>query len=199
MGMHHLGVHLGNPLSGYESTGGGEAVGLAQLCEKAMRFPAVDPVMSDEQLTQKLKSWIVTRKAEANRDKTVAGAKYPHLCRFAEHLHAGLGDSIRIVSVDQNIEASIRSLQSRSEKHRGQWFAATDDQCEQLQRSLLEHRDAFIAAHPDVPVFRIEFAERTTYPEEVIKNLIEFLGIEPTEGEIASAIDHVNPDLRKHG
>ena len=61
------------------------------------------------------------------------------------------------------------------------------------------HRDAFIAAHPDVPVFRIEFAELTTYPEEVIKNLIEFLGIEPTEEEIASAIDHVNPDLRKHG
>jgi hypothetical protein len=30
-----------------------------------MRFPAVDPVISDDQLAQKLKSWIVTRKAEA--------------------------------------------------------------------------------------------------------------------------------------
>ena len=151
------------------------------------------------QLTQQLKSWIVTRKAEANRDKTVAGAKYPHLCRFVEHLHAGLGNSLRIISVERDIEASIRSLQSRSEKHRGQWFAGTDEQCETLQRSLLEHRDAFIKSHPDVPVFRIEFAELVTYPEEVIKNLIEFLGIEPTEEEISSAIDHVNPDLRKHG
>lgn len=199
MVMHHLGVHMGNQLGGYETTGGGEAVGLAQLCEKAMRFPAVDPTMSDAQLTQQLKSWIVTRKAEANRDKTVAGGKYPHLCRFVEHLHAGLGNSLRIVSVEREIEASIRSLQSRSEKHRGQWFAATDVECETLQRSLLQHRDDFIKSHPEVPVFRIEFAELVTYPEEVIKNLIEFLGIEPTEEEIASAIDHVNPDLRKHG
>ena len=199
MVMHHLGVHMGNQLSGYEATGGGEAVGLAQMCENAMRFPAVDPAWTDEKLSQKLKSWIGQRKAEANRDKTVAGAKYPHLCRFAEHLHSALGDSLRIITVDRDIEASIRSLQSRSEKHRGQWFAANDEECEQLQRSLLEHRDNFIAAHPKVPVFRIEFAELTTYPEEVITNLIEFLGIEPTEEEIASAIDHVNPDLRKHG
>lgn len=38
-----------------------------------------------------------------------------------------------------------------------------------------------------VPVFRIDFAELTTYPEEVIANLIEFLGIEPADEEIASA------------
>ena len=31
--------------------------------------------------------------------------------------------------------------------------------------ALLEHRDEFIATHPDVPVFRIDFAELTTYPE----------------------------------
>src|SRR6056297_4246436 len=199
MVMHHLGVHLGNQLSGYEATAAGEAVGLAQLCEKAMRFPATDPVISDQQLTQQLKSWIVQRKAEANRDKTVAAGKYPHLCRFVKQLHEALGDSLRIVSVNRDIEASIRSLKSRSEKHRGQWFAATDEDCERLQRSLLEHRDAFIASHPEVPVFHIDFSELTTYPAEVINNLIEFLDIEPTAEEIAAAIDHVNPQLRKHG
>jgi hypothetical protein len=199
MVMHHLGVHLGNQLSGYEATGGGEAVGLAQLCESAMRFPAIAPVWPDHQLVQKLKSWIVQRKAEANRDKTFAAGKYPHLCRFVSHLHEALGDSLRIISVNRDIEASIRSLKSRSEKHRGQWFAATDEDCERLQRSLLEHRDAFIASHPEVPVFHIDFSELTTYPEEVINNLIEFLGIEPTAEEIAAAIDHVNPQLRKHG
>ncbi|WP_442511654.1 sulfotransferase [Novipirellula sp. SH528] len=199
MVMHHLGVHMGNQLGGYEATGGGEAVGLAQLCEKAMRFPAVDPTMSDEQLTQQLKSWIVTRKAEANRDKTVAGGKYPHLCRFVEHLHAGLGGSLKVISVERDIEASIRSLQNRSEKHRGQWFAASDEQCERLQRCLMQHRDAFLEKHPEIDVFRIEFAELTTHPEEVIRNLIEFLGIQPTDEEIASAIDHVNPELRKFG
>ena len=190
---------MGNQLGGYEATGGGEAVGLSQICEKVMRFPATDPNVSDEQLTQTLKSWIVTRKSEANRDRTVAGGKYPHLCRFVEHLHAGLGDSLRIVSVERDIEASVRSLQNRSEKHRGQWFAADDEACETLQRSLLAYRDEFIASHPDVPVFRLEFSELTTYPEEVISNLIEFLGIEPTPDEIQSAIEHVNTELRKLG
>ena len=199
MVMHHLGVHMGNQLGGYEATGGGEAVGLAQLCERAMRFPATDPGISDQQLTQQLKSWIVARKSEANRDKTVAGGKYPHLCRFAGHLHEALGDSLRIISVHRDIEASIRSLQDRSNKHRGQWFAADDDACDMLQRSLADHRDRFIEEHPDMPVFRIEFSELTADPERVIRELVEFLGIEPTEEELASAIAHVNPDLRKHG
>ena len=53
--------------------------------------------------------------------------------------------------------------------------------------------------HPEVPVFKIEFAELTADPERVIRELVEFLGIEPTEDELASAIAHVNPDLRKHG
>lgn len=50
-----------------------------------------------------------------------------------------------------------------------------------------------------MPVFRIEFAELVTYPEEVIGNLVEFLGITPTQDEVQSAIEHVNPDLRKFG
>jgi hypothetical protein len=87
MVMHHLGVHMGNELGGYEATGGGEAIGLANLCEKAMRFPAIDPKIPDGQLAKQLKAWIVTRKAEAIRDRTVAGGKYPHLCRFANHLY----------------------------------------------------------------------------------------------------------------
>jgi len=48
-----------------------------------MRFPAIDPKIPDGQLAKQLKAWIVTRKAEAIRDRTVAGGKYPHLCRFA--------------------------------------------------------------------------------------------------------------------
>ncbi|HQX49992.1 MAG TPA: hypothetical protein PLR25_08795, partial [Planctomycetaceae bacterium] len=49
-----------------------------------------------------------------HREKTVAGAKYPHLCRFAEHLFVGRGDSLRIISVERDINASIESQQNRS-------------------------------------------------------------------------------------
>ena len=130
---------MGNELGGYEATGGGEGIDLAHLCEKAMRFPAIDPKAADGQLNKQLKAWIVTRKAEAIRDRTVAGGKHPHLCRFANNLYGDLGNSLRIIAVDRLIEASIRSLQDRSKRHPGQWFAAGDEACNKLQRSLLEY------------------------------------------------------------
>ena len=190
---------MGNELGGYEATGGGEAIGLAQLCEKAMRFPATNPTINEEQLTKQLKAWVVARKSEAVRDRTVAGGKYPHLCRFARHLHTAIGPSLRIIAVDRPIEASIRSLQDRSRRHPGEWFAASDVECERLQHSLLEYREAFICEHPDVPVHRIDFAKLTEDPEGEILRLVDFLGIEPTLEEINSAVSHVNPQLRKFG
>jgi hypothetical protein len=114
-------------------------------------------------------------------------------------LYAGLGDSLRIIAVDRPIEASIRSLQDRSNKHRGQWFSADDAACERLQRSLLEHRERFIKSHPKVPVLRVDFAELTKDPAAGIARLVEFLGIDPTDEELESAIAHVNPELRKFG
>ncbi len=199
MVMHHLGVHMGNELGGYESTGGGEAKGLSKLCEHAMRFPATDPTMLDDELARQLKAWIIPRKAEAKRDHTVAGGKYPHLCRFTNHLHAALGGSLRIVAVDRDIEASIRSLQDRSRKHAGKWYSGTDEQCESLQRSLMKHREQFIDAHSEIPVHRIDFAELTSDPVAAIEQLIKFVCIEPTRDEIENAIAHVNPKLRKFG
>lgn len=71
-----------------------------------MRFPATDPKIADGQLSKQLKAWIVTRKAEAICDRTVAGGKYPHLCRFANHLYEALGNLLRIIAVDRPIEAS---------------------------------------------------------------------------------------------
>ncbi|WP_246112374.1 glycosyltransferase family 25 protein [Allorhodopirellula solitaria] len=197
--MHHLGVHMGNQLGGFEATGGGEAVGLIELCEKAMKFPATDPTIGDAELTQLLKKFIVGKKSEAVRDESVAGGKYPHLCRFADQVYAAIGDSLRIIAVDRPIEASIRSLQTRSHKNRGQWYAAGDRACERLQRSLLHHREKFIASHPNVLVHRINFASLTSDPRAEIVRLVKFLGIEPEQDELEAAIAHVNPKLRKHG
>lgn len=124
---------------------------------------------------------------------------HEHQAESESHLYEALGNSLRIIAVDRPIEASIRSLQDRSSRHSGQWFAAGDDACDKLQRSLLEHRETFIQDHPDVPVHRINFAKLTEDPESAINELIAFLGIEPTSEEIDSAIAHVNPQLRKFG
>lgn len=199
MVMHKLGVHMGNQLGGYEATGGGEAAGLARLCEKAMRFPLTEPKMPSQRIARLLGKWARHRKQEAISKNTFAGGKYPHLCRMANELHEALGDSLRIVAVDRPIKASIRSLQSRSAKHPNQWFSASDDECEALQVSLLTYRDKFIQEHSEVPVYRVDFARLTQEPEAVIYELIAFLGISPTEEQIKEAITHVNPKLRKHG
>ncbi len=63
MVMHHLGVHMGNELGGYEATGGGEAIGLANSV-KSDAIPATDPKTADGQLSKQLKAWIVARKAK---------------------------------------------------------------------------------------------------------------------------------------
>lgn len=199
MVMHHLGVHMGNELGGYEEAGGGEALGLSQLCEKLMRFPSVNPSVSDAQISTKLQSWINQRKMEARRKGTVAGGKYPHLCRFAGPLYAAMGSSLRVVTCDRPIEASIASLQTRSRKHLGEWLGATDDQCEALQRSLLQHREEFLASYPEVPVHRILFADLTANPSSEIERLIQFLGITPTDEQFEAAVNHVQPKLRTHG
>ncbi|MFN7890402.1 MAG: sulfotransferase domain-containing protein [Pirellula sp.] len=180
---------------------------LTEAAQRGMNHEDVTPAIAksliltanDEQLTKQLKAWVVARKSEAVRDRTVAGGKYPHLCRFARHLHTAIGPSLRIIAVDRPIEASIRSLQDRSRRHPGEWFAASDVECERLQCSLLEYRESFIREHPDVPVHRIDFAKLTEDPEGEILRLIDFLGIEPTLEEINSAVSHVNPQLRKFG
>ena len=64
---------------------------------------------------------------------------------------------------------------------------------------LLLHNLTIFAEHPEVPVHRIDFGELTSDPAETIRELIEFLGIEPTEEEIESAIAHVDPNLKRHG
>lgn len=198
MMMHHLGVHMGNELVGHEETGGGEAIGLAECCEQAMPFPAIDPIIGDEELTQQLRTWINDRREEAGKRDTVAGGKYPHLCRFAKHLLEAVGKNLRIISVQRDIDASIRSLQARSRKFPDMWFSASNEQCEQLQHHLLQHRRQFLLDHPQVPVLEIDFEQLLADPQAAVLQLIEFLGIQPSSSALDQAIAHVQPQLRKH-
>jgi GR25 family glycosyltransferase involved in LPS biosynthesis len=203
MVMHHLGVHMGNELGGYEETGGGEAEGLAEICEQAMKFPKTDPTMPDAKLARKLGAWIGQRKSEASRDQTVAGGKYPHMCRFGEHLMSAIGDSLRVIAVDRTIEDAIDSLNRRSTKNPGAWHSGTPEQNETLQRSLLTSREEFLSRNPDVPVLRVSYPELLERPTAVIQSIVAFIqqdcqGDEPwqpTDDELANARNHVDPSL----
>lgn len=194
--MRLLGVHMGNHLTGYEGTGGGEAKGLASLCEKAMPFPTTEIQLKDEHLVRHFRQWINARRMEAQKLETVCGGKYPHLCAFGEYLLEAAGpESLRIVSIDRDLGKSIDSLNRRSAKNPGKWFACTPAEAEKHQTFLYEQREAFFEKHEDVEVLRIEYERLLHDPLSQIERLIAFLGIYPTEDQIQQAVGHVKPAL----
>ena len=202
MVMHHLGVHMGNQLGGYEATGGGEAIGLAQLCEKAMRFPAVDPNdqrRTTDSETQVAGSSLANPKPTATRRSPAASIRtsVASLITFtpASAIHCESSPSI-----DPSKRRSVR-CRTRSRKTSWPMVRGRRRGVRRLATQLSATTEN--GSSPRIPTFpcssdRVRRADRR-HPEEVIASLIEFLGIEPTEEEIESAIDHVNPELKIHG
>ena len=85
--MHHLGVHMGRHLGGYEASGGGESVELATLCESLLPFPSTLPVCDAVEIRERMANWLISHLDQAQVSQTVVGAKYPHLCSFAQALY----------------------------------------------------------------------------------------------------------------
>jgi len=188
MMLHRLGVSMGNRLGGYESAGGGEAVGLAHICEWAARFPAVGIQQPRRELEQRLTQWIETRLAGTQ----IAGGKYPHLCAMGDELLSACGDRLRVVLCDRPLEESIDSLQRRSRKAKG-WLAVTDEQAEAVQRWLWAEREAFLARLPAEQVLRLPWDRTQADPAASVADIVEFLGIEPTPEQVAAAVAHIQP------
>jgi hypothetical protein len=193
--LHKLGVHMGNVLGGYESTGGGEAVGLAQLCERAARFPSTQIKFSKNKLRRQLSGWVRDRQREAMQRGTIAGGKYPHLCVMGEHLQAICGQALRVIHINRSLEESIESLKRRSRMAKG-WLHVTDDQAEAVQRWLWEAKEAFLR---NVDHLTVEYNDLLRDPLQQIERVIEYLEISPTEEQIATAIAHVDAGQRHIG
>jgi hypothetical protein len=189
MMLHKLGVSMGDKLVGYESVhgGGGEAAGLANICEWAAKFPSPEITAPRGELRDKLSAWIRRRL----RGRSIAGGKYPHLCAMGDELMSICGDRLRVIVCDRSLEDSIDSLKRRSAKSRG-WLAVTDEQSEVVQKWLWGERERFLAAIPDpTTIHRISYERLTECPEEVIDGVVAFLGIEPAPEQRAAAAAHI--------
>lgn len=193
--LYHLGVHLGNELGGYEATGGGEAVGLASICETAMKFPSMELAIERQDLVKRLRTWTNQRRTEAKALSTVAGGKYPHLSAMGPELLDAVGEGLCLICVDRPLEKSIDSLIRRSAKNPAAWHSATPDKCKKLQTFLHQKREEFILANEDLPVLRIDYEQLLKDPAGEIDRLVTFLGIEPTSEQYLAAINHVKPEL----
>jgi len=188
--LHKLGVHLGNQLGGYEPTGGFEAVTLAHLCERAYPFPSTTLAVPREQLMRELRDFIHEKRREAYWKNTITGGKYPHLCAMGDELREICGDALRVIHIDRPIDESIHSLKKRAAKETG-WLRITDDQAEAVQRWLWERKTAFLA---EVEHLTIEFDDLRTNPATQIERIIDHIGVEPTDTQIASANSHVRTE-----
>ena len=184
MMLHKLGVNMGDRIGGYESKngGGGEAAGLAAICESAARFPRAS-VKSPSSAALKVSGW-VSRRMKKHK---ISGGKYPHLCAFGEALRATCGSRLRIIHCDRPLEDSIESLKRRSRLCRG-WLAATDEQCEAVQRWLWDCKNKFLATQEHHTVRHEDLLEN---PAAVVDGIIEYLGLSPTDEQRDAAISHV--------
>lgn len=189
MVLHKLGVHMGNRLGGYESTGGGEAVGLAQICERAARFPATEIQLPEGQLRRQLAAWIRARQREASQRGTIAGGKYPHLCAMGKQLTAICGDGLRVIHIDRPLVESIESLKRRSRQAQG-WLRTTDDSAVAVQRWLWQAKHEFLR---DTEHLTVDYDALLRDPKRQIERVVDYLPIRPTARQLAAATAHVDP------
>lgn len=188
MMLHKLGISMGDRLTGYEDRngGGGEAVGLASICEWAARFPATEIIRPRSQLKAKLERWIKGRLI----NRQIAGGKYPHLCAMGDELIDICGGSLRVILCDRPLDESIESLKRRSSTASG-WLAASDEQSESVQRWLWGERNRFIESLPHTSVLRLQWNETLANPARAVDEIVIFLGISPTHEQVLAAASHV--------
>lgn len=188
--LHHLGVHLGNQLGGYEPRGGFEAVTLAHLCERAYPFPSTERVVPREQLVRELRSFIHEKRREAHWLNTIAGGKYPHLCAMGGELQEACADprNLRVIHINRPLEDSIASLKARSAKETG-WLHIAEEQAEAVQRWLWDRKSAFLA---DVEHLTVEFDDLLADPTAEVARIVEYLNLAPTGEQRAAAIAHID-------
>ena len=195
--LYHLGVHMGNELGGFYGTNpdkncGFEASGLASICESAIPFPSTEYMWKRGKIWSHLKQWINDRRTEAAEMKTIAGGKYPQLCRMGNQLRNICGTHLRVVVSDRPLQASIDSIIKRSKGRQ------PDDQLEAHQRWLHKGRQELMEDLAPHQVLRVPYDDLLKDPRFHINRLVTFLDIQVTEAQIQRAVAHVQPALNHH-
>jgi len=195
----HLGVHLGNTLTGYYEVDpnhpaqrGFEAQGLARICERAARFPATE-IQNSRALHKEIARWIAERQREAKERNTIAGGKYPHLCRMGEQLQAICGESLYLIHCDRPLEESIESLNRRVQQGSPK---CSPSEAERVQRWLYEGKRRFLMDVAAERQISIEYDALLECPEREILRIAEFLHIVPKREQISAAVNLIRPDQR---
>lgn len=192
--LYKLGVHMGDNLAGYESTGGYEAVGLSRICEKAYPFPCTELKMSRNDLRLRLGNHVRHVKKSASAKGKIAGGKYPHLCAMGDELQAICGKGLRVIHINRPLEESIESLKTRSRKSKGQ-LSIMDASAVKVQCWLWDRKQDFLS---HVEHLTLNYADLLADAAGEIDRIIDYLGLKPSQTQRQEAIRHVQPHRRRH-
>lgn len=195
--LYHLGVHMGNNLVGYYGSDptkrcGFEAVGLRDLCERAIPFPLLKPAVNRSKMYHTLRDWINAKRREASQRGTVAGGKYPMLCRFHNQLINICGSNLRVVVADRPLHESVDSLVRRCKNQ--QW---TPEQLADHQMWLEGGKQQLMEMAQHVTI--VNYHDLIDQPGRTIGRLIESLQLEPSDQQRKAAIKYVDPTQRHFG
>lgn len=121
--------------------------------------------------------------------------KYPHLCALGDQLQAICGKSLKVIHCVRPIEESIESLKQRSvaAKRTHPGLVISDQQAEAVQRWLWEEKERFLRS---VDHLDIDYTRLLQNPADVVYEMIEYLGISPSDDQINKAIQHIDAKLR---
>jgi Sulfotransferase family len=177
--MHHLGVDMCPPYfqNYYESAWLSQKLRMWwNEPENKERIPAAKRVRI-------LHRWI--RKQEA-RGANWVGMKHPLLSLCGPDLLAAWGPSMRFVWTFRPLENSIRSLIKLK------WW--DDARSGHSQRSLWNATHDFLSGREHL---RIDFAEMMAEPRQQVVRLAEYLGLAPSEAQIAMATNYIQPTSKE--
>jgi len=191
----HLGLHLGNRLVGYYGTRPGkecgyEAAGLVTLCNRFVHWPATGPPLPEraEHAQLELQRWIADRQNEAAGLGTLAGGKYPILCAMGEMLDQICGNNLLPIHAERPLEESIESFVRRERRRK------PANQLRRHQEWLWDEKQETLARW--TRYLTIEYRELLEDPRGQIGRIVEYLSINPSDGQIAAAVGSVDPRKR---
>ena len=194
--LHTLGVSMGiNMLPPNEMNPKGffEAVGLRRMLAFTFRMvqdEGLKKLLSSDEIISNLKRHVNERMQRGSRSPL--GVKHPWLCLLIpEMVEAWPG--LKAVSINRDINAVVASMEAT-----GQFPGGKQNQrCNQVEK-LIAKRDADLQ-QAGIPTLKLNYADVLKDSAKTVRDLVEFLGIMPTNEQIAEAVSFVDPTLCHNG
>jgi hypothetical protein len=185
--LHHLGVNMGPPFFGESHQNSihdfYESAWLSQRLRIWWNEPDIIEKVSQRKRVKVLRRWIQDQ--ERSGSKWI-GMKHPLLSLCGPDLVEAWGSSVRYIWTCRPLENSIKSLRKLK------WWS--DERSDRTQQLLWAAVTEFFAKQEHL---RIDFADLMANPEQQIDRLIDYLGLAPTDQQIAAAKVYVQPTSKE--